>query len=68
MYVYPRIKDLREDADLTQQDVANYLNKQLTTYRRWEVGETEIPTHIVIELSKLYKVSVDYILGVKKNK
>lgn len=63
MYIYPRIRDLREDKDLTQKDVAEILNKQLTTYRRWESGETEIPTHIIKELCEYYNVSADYILG-----
>ena len=54
-YVYPRIRDLREDK------VAKYLGKQLTTYRRWEAGETEIPTHIVKQLCEFYNVSADFI-------
>ena len=62
-YVYPRIRDLREDKDLTQEEVAKYLGKQLTTYRRWEAGETEIPTHIVKQLCEFYNVSPEYFLG-----
>lgn len=60
-YVYPRIRDLREDKDLTQEEVAKYLGKQLTTYRRWEAGETEIPTHILKQLCEFYNVSADFI-------
>ncbi len=63
MYIYPRIKDLREDMDWTQQQVAEELGQHLTTYRRWETGETEVPVHIIVELCKLYNVSADYILG-----
>lgn len=62
-YKYPRIRDLREDKDKTQADIAIMLNEHITTYRRWETGETEIPTHIVKQLSVYYDVSVDYILG-----
>lgn len=62
-YEYTRIRDMREDKDLTQEDVAKMLGTHTTTYRRWETGETEIPIHIMIELCKFYKVSTDYILG-----
>lgn len=62
MHYYKRIRELREDNDLTQQEVAKKLNLHLTTYQRWESGEREIPTHIIIELSKLYNVTTDYIL------
>ena len=63
MYRYQRVRDLREDKDLTQEDIAKILNQHTTTYRRWEAGEREIPTHIIIELCKIYNVSADYILG-----
>ena len=63
MYVYPRIRDLREDNDKTQAEIAEMLGQHITTYRRWESGETEIPTHILQELCKYYQVSVDYVLG-----
>ncbi len=63
MYMYPRIKDLREDRDLTQQQIAERLGQHLTTYRRWESGEIEVHTHIIIELCAFYNVSADYILG-----
>ncbi len=62
-YIYPRVRDLREDKDLTQEDMANNLNTYLTQYRRWETGETEIPTHIIKELCIFYNVSADYLLG-----
>ena len=63
MYRYPRVKDLRTDKDKSQADIAKYLGEHLTTYRRWESGEREIPTHIIIELCRYYDVSADYLLG-----
>lgn len=63
MYIYPRIRDLREDNDWTQEFVADKLGEYLTTYRRWESGEREIPAHIIKELCKIYNVSADYIFG-----
>ena len=67
MYIYPRIRDLREDKDLTQAEIANMLGTGITTYRRWEVGEREIPFHIILELAKIYNVSIDYIAGLSKD-
>ena len=63
MFIYPRLKDLREDKDLSQKSLAEILGEHLTTYRRWETGETEVPTHVIVELCKFYDVSADYILG-----
>ena len=63
-YCYRRIRDLREDNDKTQSEIAQVLNTYTTQYRRWENGETEIPAHKIIELCKYYKVSADYILGI----
>ena len=63
MYKYQRVRDLREDADKTQKEIAKILNKQTTVYRNWESGHREIPTHIIIELCKFYNVSADYMLG-----
>lgn len=68
MHIYPRIRDLREDEQYTQQFVANYLGMQLTTYRRYELGEREPPAWFIVKLSKLYNVSSDYILGLAKQK
>ena len=61
---YPRIKDLREDHDLSQQEVAEYLGMKQPQYSRYERGLRDIPTDILIKLSQLYKTSVDYILGI----
>lgn len=62
MYVYPRIRDLREDHDLTQQAVALALGTQRRQYCRWENGEYEIPSHIIVQLAKLYDTTTDYLL------
>lgn len=58
-----RIRDLREDADLTQQQVANFLGTSQTMYARYERGANELPIHHLLKLCSLYKVSSDYILG-----
>lgn len=60
---YKRIRDLREDHDLTQQKVADYLNMKQSQYSRYERGVRDIPTDVLIALAKLYKTSTDYILG-----
>ena len=60
---FQRLKDLREDRDLTQQEVAEYLNMHRSVYRRYESGEREIPVWAVIKLSDYYKTTTDYILG-----
>ncbi len=60
---FQRIRDLREDADKTQQEVADLLNMQRGVYRRYELGEREIPVWAVIRLAQLYHVSTDYLLG-----
>lgn len=61
--VYQRIRDLREDRDLTQKDVAKMLNCSQQVYSNYELGQRDIPTQILIQLSKFYGVSVDYLLG-----
>ena len=60
---FGRLRDLREDADRTQQAVADYLNMQRCVYRRYERGEREIPVWAVIRLAEYYGVSTDYLLG-----
>ncbi len=64
---YPRVKDLREDHDLTQQYVSEYLGMKQPQYSRYENGLRDIPTDVLIKLSKLYTTSVDYILGLTDN-
>lgn len=61
--IYKRIRDLREDHDLSQQQLAELLGMHKTTYVRYETGEREIPFNIAILLAKHYKVSLDYIAG-----
>ncbi len=62
---YPRLRDLREDHDLKQKEVAAYLNIDQRVYSNYETGKREIPTRFVIALAKYYKTSTDYILGLK---
>ena len=65
---YRRIRDLREDADLTQSEIAKIIHMHKTTYVRYESGEREIPLNIAILLAKHYTVSLDYLAGIKDNK
>lgn len=61
--MYRRIRDLREDADLTQTEIAKILKCSQRIYSNYERGDVDIPTHILIELAKLHNTSVDYLLG-----
>lgn len=61
--MYPRLRDLREDADMTQAQVAKYLQMSQTGYSKYETGENDIPTQVLIKLAKLYAASTDYLLG-----
>lgn len=63
MSLYKRVRDLREDKDLTQKDIASLLNMQLTVYQRYERGEREIPLWAAIKLADFYKVTLDYLVG-----
>lgn len=63
MHNYQRIRDLREDADKTQREIAEILYMHLTQYRRYERGESEIPLEVAIKLADYYNVSLDYISG-----
>lgn len=58
-----RIRDLREDADLTQKDVSNYLHCSQQIYSDYETGKVEIPLSFLIQLAKFYNTTTDYILG-----
>ena len=60
---YPRLRDLREDRDLSQQQVADFLGMKQPQYSRYERGLRDIPTDILISLAKFYTTSTDYILG-----
>ena len=61
--MYPRIRDLREDRDLRQRELAEYLNCSQQVYSNYELGQRDIPSETLIRLSRFYRVSVDYILG-----
>ena len=61
--VFQRIKDLREDHDLTQEDLAQKLGYYTTQYARYERGEVNVPIDFFIELAKFYDVSIDYLCG-----
>lgn len=63
MYCYTRLRDLREDADLTQKEVGHLLNTTQQQYAKYEAGIQEIPVHHLITLADYYQVSTDYILG-----
>ena len=58
-----RIRDLREDADITQKEIAAYLHIRQNTYSQYENGQRQLPINVLIALAKYYKTSVDYILG-----
>jgi len=60
---YPRLKGLREDRDLSQQYIAEFLDMKQPQYSRYERGIRDIPTDILIKLAKFYNTSTDYILG-----
>ena len=66
--MYKRIRDLREDMDLTQKELAKALNCSQQVYSNYELGQRDIPTDILIKLSRFYSVSVDYILGLKDDR
>ncbi len=65
--LYRRIRDLREDHDLTQAQMGAILSCSQRVYSNYERGELDIPTEILIELSLYYNVSTDYILGLTSN-
>ena len=66
--MFRRIKDLREDNNLTQQKVADLLHINRSAYSQYEVGILEIPIDLLIKLSQYYNVSVDYLLELTNNK
>lgn len=66
--MYKRIRDLREDSDLTQTQIAKILEMSQTGYSKYETGENDIPTEVLIKLSNYYNVSVDYLLGISNTK
>lgn len=65
--MYSRIRNLREDSDLNQTTVAKMLGMSQTGYSKYETGENDVPTAILIKLAEYYKTNVDYILGLTDN-
>ena len=65
--MYRRIRDLREDCDLKQKQLAEYLNCSQQVYSNYELGQRDIPTDVLIKLSNFYNVSTDYLLGLTAN-
>ena len=63
MYMFQRLRDLREDHDWNQKELAGKLGMSQTGYSKYETGENDIPTAILIKLSHIYGVSVDYLLN-----
>ncbi len=61
--MYRRIRDLRQDRDLTQTKLAAMLGMSQTGYSKYETGENDIPTEILIKLARFYNTSIDYLLG-----
>lgn len=61
--MYERIRNLREDNDLTQKQVGALLNMSQTGYNQYEIGKNDIPTRVLITLANFYDTSVDYLLG-----
>ncbi len=63
-----RLKELREDLDIKQKEIADYLNIKQNTYSQYENGQRQLPIEVLIKLAEYYKVSTDYILGITKEK
>ena len=61
--MYERIRALREDSDLTQTQVAEYLGMSQTGYSKYETGENSIPVDVIVKLADFYKTTTDYLLG-----
>ena len=61
--MYQRLRDLREDKDMNQTQIAKMLGMSQTGYSKYETGENDIPTAVLIKLADFYKTSTDYLLG-----
>lgn len=66
--MYRRIRDLREDNDYTQKSIAKILNCSQQAYSKYELGQRDIPTEILISLARFYNTTTDYILGLSDEK
>lgn len=65
--MYKRIRDMREDQDLTQKQMAEYLKIHQTTYSDYEIGNLNVPIEVLIKLARYYNTSVDYLVGLTDN-
>jgi len=65
--MYERIRDLREDRDLKQRQLSDYLHCSQQVYSNYELGQRDIPTQVLIDLANFYNVSIDYLLGQTDN-
>ena len=61
--MYPRIRDLREDSDLSQKEIAAQLNCSQQAYSNYELGQRDIPTAVLCQLARLHNTSIDYLVG-----
>lgn len=66
--MYIRIRELREDNDLTQKQLANYLHCSQQVYSNYELGQRDVPTGILIALAEFYNTTTDYLLGLCDNR
>mgnify|MGYP003399993981 FL=1 len=66
--MYRRLRELRDEKDLTQTEIAKMLGMSQTGYSKYETGENDIPTDVLIKLAKFYNTSIDYLLGQTDNK
>lgn len=66
--VYENIRNLREDSDKRQQDLADYLNVKQTTYSKYELGRINVPVEVFIKLADYYDITIDYLVGRTKEK
>lgn len=66
--IFANIRNLREDNDKTQQEIADYLNIKQTTYSKYELGKINIPVDVLVKLADYYDVSIDYLVGRSKEK
>ncbi len=66
--MYPRIRNLREDKDISQTKLAHILGMSQTGYSKYETGENDVPTNILIKLARYHETSVDYLLGLTDQK
>ena len=66
--VFENIRNLREDNDIIQNELAEYLNVKQTTYSKYELGKINVPVEVLIKLADFYDVSIDYLVGRSKDK